>query len=343
MNAEFPKALRFLFEPKRYKVARGGRGSGKSWGFARALLILGAKQRMRILCTREVQKSIKDSVHKLLSDQIQALGLESFYEVLETMIRGRNGTEFLFAGLSTQTIESIKSYEGIDVCWVEEAQKVTKRSWTILIPTIRKDGSEIWVSFNPELDDDETYTRFVVNPPPDCTSIEMNYGDNPWFPSVLEQERRHAKATLPADEYENIWEGKCKAAVDGAIYASEVRDAIEAGRICNVPYDPKFKVHAVFDLGWNDCMSIILAQRHLSEIRVIEYIEDDHKTLDWYSGELRNKRFNWGQGVPAPRWGAWGLQDWQERRADHARAGLAGKPMPESAGGNGHQERPAHL
>jgi phage terminase large subunit len=117
------------------------------------------------------------------------------------------------------------------------------------------------------LDDDETYTRFVVNPPPDCTSIEMNYGDNPWFPSVLEQERQHAKATLPADEYENIWEGKCKAAVDGAIYASEVRDAIEAGRICNVPYDPKFKVHAVFDLGWNDCMSIILAQRHLSEIR----------------------------------------------------------------------------
>jgi phage terminase large subunit len=305
VNAEFPKALRFLFEPKRYKVARGGRGSGKSWGFARALLILGAKQRMRILCTREVQKSIKDSVHKLLSDQIQALGLESFYEVLETMIRGRNGTEFLFAGLSTQTIESIKSYEGIDVCWVEEAQKVTKRSWTILIPTIRKDGSEIWVSFNPELDDDETYTRFVVNPPPDCTSIEMNYGDNPWFPSVLEQERQHAKATLPADEYENIWEGKCKAAVDGAIYASEVRDAIEAGRICNVPYDPKFKVHAVFDLGWNDCMSIILAQRHLSEIRVIEYIEDDHKTLDWYSGELRNKRYNWGK-VYLPHDGAHG-------------------------------------
>jgi phage terminase large subunit len=305
VNAEFPKKLRFLFEPKRYKVARGGRGSGKSWGFARALLILGAKQRMRILCTREVQKSIKDSVHKLLSDQIQALGLESFYDILETTIRGRNGTEFLFAGLSTQTIESIKSFEGIDVCWVEEGQKVSKRSWTILIPTIRKDGSEIWVSFNPELDDDETYLRFVVNPPPDCISIEMNYGDNPWFPSVLEQERLHAKATLSADEYENIWEGRCKAAVDGAIYATEVRESIERGRICNVPYDPKLKVHAVFDLGWNDCMSIILAQRHLSEIRVIEYIEDNHKTLDWYSGELRNRRFNWGK-VYLPHDGAHG-------------------------------------
>jgi len=305
VNAEFPEKLRFLFQPKRYKGARGGRGSGKSWGFARALLILGASKPMRILCTREVQKSIKDSVHKLLSDQIEALGLGSFYDILETTIRGKNGTEFLFAGLSTQTIESIKSFEGIDVCWVEEAQKVTKRSWTILIPTIRKDGSEIWFSFNPDLDDDETYLRFVVNPPPECICVEINYSDNPWFPSVLEAERQHAKATLAPDEYDNIWEGKTKAAVDGAIYAGEVRDAIEKGRICNVPYDPKFKVHAVFDLGWNDCMSIILAQRHLSEIRVIEYLEDSHKTLDWYSGELKNKRLNWGK-VFLPHDGAHG-------------------------------------
>lgn len=295
MNAEFPAKLRFLFEPKRYKVAYGGRGSGKSWGYARALLIQAAQKPLRILCTREVQKSIKDSVHKLLSDQIQALGLGSFYEVLETTIRGRNGSEFLFAGLSTQTIESIKSYEGIDRCWVEEAQKVTKRSWTILIPTIRKDASEIWVSFNPELDDDETYARFVVNTPPEAVCVKVNYHDNPWFPSVLEQERAHAERTLPKDEYENIWEGACKAAVDGAIYANEVREAIEGGRVCNVPYDPKFKVHVVLDLGWNDLMATSFVQRHLSEIRIIEYFEEDHRTLDWMSAEYRNRHYNWGK------------------------------------------------
>lgn len=294
MTIQFPQKLQFLFEPHRYKVARGGRGGAKSWGFARALLIQAASNPLRVLCTREVQKSIKDSVHQLLSDQIQAMGLGSFYEVLETEIRGRNGSKFLFAGLASHTVESIKSYEGVDRVWVEEAQKVTKRSWNILIPTIRKPGSEIWVSFNPELDDDETYLRFVVSPPPDCVSVEINYSDNPWFPEVLEQERQHAKRTMPPDEYENIWEGKTKSAVDGAIYAGEIRDAIEQGRVCNVPYDPMLKAHAVFDLGWNDAMSIIIAQRHISEVRVIEYIEDSHKTLDWYSAELRNRHYNWG-------------------------------------------------
>src|SRR5690606_19695553 len=166
MLAEFPSKLKPLFQPYRYKVAYGGRGATKSWGFARALLIQGAQRKLRILCTREVQKSIKDSVHSLLSDQIQAMGLGHIYQVLQTEIRGVNGTEFLFAGLSTQTVESIKSYEGVDICWVEEARAVSKRSWSILIPTIRKEGSEIWVSFNPELDTDETYVRFVVNPPP---------------------------------------------------------------------------------------------------------------------------------------------------------------------------------
>jgi len=295
VSAEFPDKLRFLFKPARYKVVRGGRGSSKSWGFARALLILGASKKLRILCTREVQKSIKDSVHKLLTDQIQLLGLGAHYKVLETEIRGVNGTEFLFAGLSTQTIESIKSFEGIDVCWVEEGQGVTKRSWTILIPTIRKEGSEVWCSFNPDLDDDETYIRFVINPPPDCVSIEMNYHDNPWFPEVLEKERAHAERVMPKDEYENIWLGKCKAAVDGAIYANEIRDAVENKRICNVPYEAKFKTYAIFDLGWNDQTSIIIAQRHLSELRVIDYIEDSHRTLDWYSAEMRNRHYNWGR------------------------------------------------
>lgn len=293
MDIEFPERLDFLFDPYRYKVAYGGRGSAKSWSFARALLVHGAGGKLRVLCAREVQKSIKDSVHKLLSDQIEEMGLGSFYEVLETIIRGKNGTEFMFAGLATHTVESIKSFEGVDVVWVEEAQTVSKRSWDVLIPTIRKPNSEIWITFNPNLDTDETYTRFVLTPPPDSKVVQMNYHDNPWFPMVLDQEREHCRLTN-AEDYANIWEGRCRTAVAGAIYALEVADAMENGRVCNVPYDPTLKVHTVWDLGWNDSMSIILCQRLRSEIRVIEYIEDSHKTLDHYAALLNTKPYNWG-------------------------------------------------
>lgn len=296
MEVDFPEKLHFLLtEKKRYKGAKGGRGSAKSWSFAQALLILGSSSRLRILCTREVQKSIKQSVHKLLKDQIERLGLSSFYQVLENEIRGINGTEFSFSGLSDQTVDSIKSFEGCDIVWVEEAQSVSKRSWKTLIPTIRKDGSEIWISFNPELETDETYDRFVTNAPEDCIIVDMNYADNRWFPEVLEKERLHAKATLPDAEYQNIWEGKCMPAVAGAIYFEQLAKAEAEGRICNVPYNPLLKVQVVFDLGWNDAMSISLVQKNISALGIIENIEDSHKTLDHYSAELKKKNYNWGK------------------------------------------------
>ena len=294
MQVDFPEKLGFLFEPSRYKVAYGGRGSAKSWSFARALLVKGKSKKHRILCAREVQKSIKDSVHKLLSDQIQVMGMGDFYEVIENAIRGKNGTEFAFAGLASHTVESIKSFEGVDIVWVEEAQVVTKRSWDVLIPTIRKDDSEIWVSYNPELDTDETHQRFAINPPPDALIAKVNWDDNPWFPPVLEKERQHCKLTNPKD-YANIWEGECKPAVSGAIYYDEISLSQEEGRVCNVPYDPTLKVHVVFDLGWNDAMAISLVQKHASELRLIEYYEDSHKTLDHYSAWLREKNMNWGK------------------------------------------------
>jgi phage terminase large subunit len=299
MTWKMPEALEFLFQPSRYKVARGGRGSGKSWGFARALLIQGYQKPLRILCTREVQKSIKQSVHQLLKDQIEALGLSAEYEVLNAEIRGRNGTAIHFAGLSDMTADSIKSFEGVDRVWVEEGQSITARSWKILIPTIRKEGSEIWVSYNPELETDETHRRFVVEPPPDCVSVLMNWADNPWFPPVLEQERTHAKATMSQHEYRNVWEGECLPAVTGAIYFDEVAMLEREKRIREVPHDPLLKMHAIWDLGWNDSMSIILAQRQGSELRVIEYIEDSHRTLADYVSDLKQKRYagqpvNWG-------------------------------------------------
>ena len=290
--AQFPSKLDFLFEAHRYKVAYGGRGSGKSWGFARALLLQAANKPLRVLCAREVQRSIKNSVHQLLSDQIQALGLGQFYEVLESEIRGLNGSLFVFTGLANNTAESIKSYEGIDRVWCEEAQTISKKSWDILIPTIRKPESEIWVSFNPNIDTDDTYVRYCVNPPENAKVVKMNYMDNPWFSEVLEDERQHSEKTNP--DYANIWLGECKAAVDGAIYSNEIREAQEEGRITAVPYDPMLKVHVVMDLGWNDSMSVILCQKGVSDLRIIGYIEDDHRTLDSYSAQLKNLSYNWG-------------------------------------------------
>jgi len=293
--AQFPNKFRFLFKPARYKVAYGGRYGLKSWSFARSLLILGAERPLRILCTREVQKSIKASVHTLLADQIKALGLSSVYKVIDTEIRGSNGTRFLFTGLSEHTVESVKSYEGVDIVWVEEGQTVKNKSWKILIPTIRKAGSEIWVSFNPDLDTDPTYVRFVVNTPTDCVLVKSGWQDMPddWMTPEIKQERLDCEKFYP-DDYPNIWEGMCKTVVDGAIYGKEIISAVESGQICHVPYDPKLKVHVVFDLGWNDSMSIGLFQRGTSDIRCIGFIEDDHKTLNYYSAELKKLEYNWG-------------------------------------------------
>lgn len=257
-KAEFPEKLEFLFKPSRYKVAYGGRGGAKSWGISRALLILGARAPMRILCAREYQTSIKDSVHKLLCDQIEALGLLSFYEITQASIRGKNGTEFAFAGLKNN-ISNIKSFEGVDIAWVEEAQTVSRMSWNVLIPTIRKDASEIWVSFNPELETDETYQRFVLHQPSDCQTVKVNWSDNPWFPEVLRIEKDALK-DRDISSYNTVWEGICRQTVDGAIFANEMQMAELEGRICRVAYDPSKPVHAIFDLGWSDATAIWFLQ-----------------------------------------------------------------------------------
>lgn len=298
MNVEFPDKLRCLFQPSRYKFLKGGRGSAKSWSVARALLIQGAMQPHRILCTREVQKSIKQSVHQLLKDQIQALNLGGFYQVLETEIRGKNGTSFHFSGLSDHTADSIKSFEGCTRVWIEEGQAITKRSWQILTPTIRANGSEIWVTYNPQLETDETHQRAVGDKKdPDTVTVDINYWDNPWFPEVLEKERQHAQNTLPKEEYAHIWEGRCMPAVQGAIYFNEVAAAEATGRIGRFPYDPMLKVHRVWDMGWNDCMAIILAQRHGSAVNIVGYVTGTHRTTADYISEFRGEKYrgwNWG-------------------------------------------------
>lgn len=290
---QIPQKLAPLFEPRRYKVLHGGRGGGKSWSVAAVLLVMAADRPLRILCAREVQKSIKDSVHRLLSDQIVRLGLTGFFEVLETEIRGANGSLFLFSGLKSHTVDSIKSFEGVDIVWVEEAHSVCKKSWDVLIPTIRKAGSEIWLTLNPDMETDETYVRFVLTPSPDAWVCQINWRDNPWFSDVLDAERRKAKVADP-DGYENIWEGKPRRVASGAIYRHEIEQLYAEQRVRPVPYEPRLPVHTVWDLGWNDAMTIAFVQVGPTEVRVIDYLEDSHRTLDWYVAQIERRPWRWG-------------------------------------------------
>ena len=278
-KVEFPQKLSCLFEPEycRYRILVGGRGGSKSWGISRALLIKASQKQLRILCAREFQTSIRDSVHKLLSDQIGELGLSEFYEVTQTSIRGINGSEFSFVGLKNN-VSNIKSYEGVDIVWVEEAQTTSRVSWNTLIPTIRKQNSEIWISFNPELETDETYQRFVANPPEGAIVQRVNWSDNPWFPETLRLEK-DALFARDREAYNTVWEGMCRQTVDGAIFAKEMMQAEFEGRITKVPYDPIKPCIAVFDIGWSDLTACWILQFVGMETRIIRYFEVSQTTI----------------------------------------------------------------
>lgn len=202
------KAQRVIGAKARYKVLEGGRASGKSYSFADGLIQRALYHKTRILCTRELQNSIRDSVHRLLTDRIAVLGFKDYFDVYRESIASKVGSEFLFKGLR-HNISEIKSTEGVDICWVEEAEKVSGDSWEILIPTIRKEGSEIWVSFNPEDEKSATYQRFVANPPPSCAHAHMTFEDNAFFPDVLRAEMEYDKR-VDYEKYEHIWLGKVK-------------------------------------------------------------------------------------------------------------------------------------
>jgi phage terminase large subunit len=226
ITARFPPKLKFLFKPKRYKVAHGGRGSAKSWNFARALIIRAYEQRIRVLCGREFQNSIKESVHALLESQIELLGLANYFRITEASITSHLGSEFIFTGLRNNATK-IKSLEGVNIAWIEEAEKVSDRSWEILIPTMRSNlyyggrafDSEIWVTFNPDSEDDATYKRFIKHPPPasECTTVKMTWRDNPWFPESLRREKDYLASVDPA-AYAHVWEGECRTNSDAQIF-----------------------------------------------------------------------------------------------------------------------------
>lgn len=279
---------------KLFYVYHGGRGGGKSWEIADFLLIEGAKQKHRILCCREVQKSIKQSVHKLLSDRIAALGLGAFYEILETEIRGKNGTEFSFAGLLSHTVESVKSFEGATITWIEEAQTVSSFSLSILIPTVvRTSKPMVVMSMNPKLPSDAVYSEYVMTERDDTVVVQINYTDNKECPTELvalaEQMKRE-----DYERYEHIWLGKPKEIADGAIYKSEFEQIKRENRICKVPHDPNLPIYTSWDLGILDSTAIWFFQIYGKEVRVIDYYEANNEPLAHYTRILDEKTQSFG-------------------------------------------------
>jgi phage terminase large subunit len=209
MEVKFPKKIAWVFAGEaRYRGAYGGRGSGKSYSFAKMLAIKGLVKKSRFLCAREFQNTIRDSVIQEVANAIDSEPfLRDFYDVGANYIKGKNGTEFIFKGLRFNYRE-VKSTSNVNICWVEEAETVSEKSWEVLTPTIRAPGSEIWLTWNPETEDSATHQRFIKKPPQNARIVKVNYNDNPWFPRELEFDRLDTYKNRP-ESYEHIWMGEC--------------------------------------------------------------------------------------------------------------------------------------
>lgn len=297
VRVNFPEKTAFLFESHPYKCIYGGRGKSASWSFARALLILGRRRKLFIVCAREIQRSIQESVHKLIDDQITELGYQDFYDVQKATIVGKNGTKFSFVGIRNN-VNSIKSMEAIDIFAVFEADGVSFNSWEKVLPTVRRDppygpfdlGSEVWLEFNPELDTDETYKRFVIDPPAGCVSVEMSYKDNPFFPAILRAQMEAARAK-DEDNYRTVWEGKTRKTLAGAIFAKEIAQAIQEKRISPlIKLDKTKPVIISFDLGDSDLCCWWAWQQMGMEHNAVDYYGNSGFGIDHYLDEIEKRK-----------------------------------------------------
>lgn len=292
LEFEFAKHVQPIFDPYRIKVLKGGRGGVKSWTAADYHIRGAFLHGWRTLCGREVQKSIKESVHRLLCDRISALKLGWFFTIINNEIRGQNGSLFSYAGISNLSADGIKSYEGYDRFWGEESHTFTRTSLDKLEPTFRKDGAELMFTFNPELETDEVWVRYVEPDDPDILVIDCSLENNPWAPEELLKARDKFQSLVDQGkreqwEFDWIWRGKTKPAVDGAIYANQVNAVLEDKRLTHVPHDPALYTHLVWDLGYDDSMSIGFVQRDGGTVRFIDFIEDNHRTYESYVKQIR--------------------------------------------------------
>jgi phage terminase large subunit len=292
---EIPTAEVFqpLLEPARYKGAHGGRGSGKSHFFAEMLVENCLYDRgMLAVCIREVQKTLAQSSKRLIEKKITDLGVGSEFGVYEDRIKTPGDGVIIFQGMADHTAESIKSLEGFKRAWIEEAQTLSNRSLTLLRPTLRAEGSEIWASWNPRRKTDAIDEFLRAKKPEGAVVVQANWRDNPWFPGVLEDERRLDLEQYP-DRYEHIWEGDYARALEGAYFAKHLAQAKADGRIGKVAADPMLPIRAVWDLGGSganaDAMAIWIVQWVAQEIRVLDYIEGVGQVLAYYVQELRKR------------------------------------------------------
>jgi phage terminase large subunit len=292
---DIPTARVFLplLEPSRYKGAWGGRGSGKSHFFAEMLVERCVMQRTDAVCVREIQKSLKQSVKKLITSKIEALGVGAQFEVLDAEIRCPHGGSIIFQGMQDHTADSIKSLEDFDIAWVEEAQSLSPTSLTLLRPTIRKPGSELWFSWNPRRKTDpvDVLLRGPA-PPTGAIVIRANWSDNPWFPAELETERTDDLKDRP-DQYDHIWDGGYVKVFDGAYFAQSLTVAKQEGRIGRISADPLMTKRAYWDIGGTgakaDACAIWIAQFIGREIRVLDYYEASGQPLATHVNWLRSR------------------------------------------------------
>lgn len=293
LQLDTPRAFAPLLQPARYKGAKGGRGSGKSHFFAEMLVEDSYRiPGLRSVCIREVQKSLKQSAKRLLEDKLNALNVGSEFEVLNGEIRTPGGGVIIFEGMQDHTAESIKSLEGFDRAWVEEAQTLSERSLTMLRPTIRKSGSEIWASWNPRRKTDAVDDFLVSKTPPGAIVVEANWRDNPWFPDVLEAERQTDLKLYP-DRYPHVWEGGYATAMDGAYFSVGLAAAKTEGRIGSVAADPLLPIRTYHDIGGAgaqaDAYVIWVVQFVGLQIRVLDYYEAQGQTLSYHVAWMRER------------------------------------------------------
>ncbi len=280
LKADVPRALAPLLQPARYKGAHGGRGGGKSHFFAEEVICRCIEQKSRIVCIREVQNTIKESVKQLLMDKISKLGVEHLFDPIDTEIRGPNDSLIIFKGMQSYNAENIKSLEGYDVAWVEEAQTLSDRSLRMLRPTIRKDGSEIWFSWNPRHDTDavDAFLR-GPNKPSDAVVVEINWHQNPWFPEVLKAEKDADYRTDP-EMAEHVWGGGYELVSEGAYYAKLLAHAERESRIGSFPWDGRQRIRTAWDLGVEDYTAVWLIADDGFTPTVLDYYEASGEGYD---------------------------------------------------------------
>ena len=286
MIIKFPKIFLPLDKPFRYKIMWGGRGSAKSWTVARKLLIRATQKKIRILCTRELQKSIKQSVHKLLSLQIEKMGLSHKFTCTNDRILCETGSEFIFLGVKHNT-EEIKSTEAIDICWIEEGHNLSEASWDIIDPTIRQENSEIWVTYNTRFKFDHLHNFFVVNePPPDSWVQKVNHDDNPYFPEVLKTQMETMKER-DYEKYLYVWEGELKQLAEGAIFGRQITQVHKDKRLTFIPIQSNCEVMTFWDIGKNDETAIWFVQQVGKEYHFIDYYQNRLEEIEHYTKQIR--------------------------------------------------------